>query len=402
MPTITKLNRPRGIVAAHASADARAAFAELRAAVEGRLRDIDELRAEQDDLSGRLAALTVGGAAGSAETIERPGQRREINAALRDYLRTEDSRALAILQPRAGMSSDDGPGGGYSVVPTLSPLIAERLLEVSPMRRLARNETVEQGGDFEELVTTEEAEAGWVGERDARPETAAPKLSKITITLHEIYANPAITQRLLDDSSFDLAAWIAMHVAQRFARVEGSAFISGDGVEKPRGLLAYDTVADVSYAWGKLGYVASGVAGALTDGTHNGADALVDLVSALPSGYRSGATFLMNRKTAGEVRKLKDDQGRFLWVDSLAAGQPDRLLGFPAELDENMPDVGANAFPMAFGNFGRGYTIATRPGLRLLRDPYTSKPNVQFYTYARVGGGVTDFDAIKLLKIAAS
>ena len=202
----------------------------------------------------------------------------------------------------------------------------------------------------------------------------------------------------------DDGAWLADEVSIVFAEKEGTAFISGTGINQPRGLLSYDTVADASWTWGSIGYIASGVAAALNDATHNGTDALIDLVYALKEQYRVGATWLMNGKTAATIRKLKmiGDVEGYLWQPSTIAGTPDQLLGYPVTIDDNMPDIGANTCPIAFGNFMRAYLIVDRVGIRVLRDPFTNKPYVMFYTTKRVGGGVQNYQAVKLLKITAS
>jgi HK97 family phage major capsid protein len=201
----------------------------------------------------------------------------------------------------------------------------------------------------------------------------------------------------------DIAAWLADEVSIAFSEAEGTAFISGSGVNRPRGLLSYDTVADASYAWGKLGYVVSGVAAALTDSTNNGIDALLNLVYAPKQGYRQNARFLMNRKTQSVVRKIKSKtEELYLWQPSVQAGQPATLAGYPIVDDDNMPDIAAGVFPIAFGDFQRGYLIVDRQGVRVLRDPFTNKPYVHFYTTKRVGGGVQNFEALKLLKIGTS
>jgi HK97 family phage major capsid protein len=211
---------------------------------------------------------------------------------------------------------------------------------------------------------------------------------------------PKASQRLLDDAAFDIEGWLAGRIADKFARAEAAAFVSGDGVNKPTGFLDHPKVADASWAWGSLGYVATGTAGDFN--ATNPADAIVDLVYALDASYRANGTFVMNSKTAGAVRKMKDADGRFLWSDGMAAGEPARLMGYPVLIAEDMPDIGAGAYAIAFGDFRAGYTIAERPDLRVLRDPFSAKPHVLFYATKRVGGDVSDFAAIKLLRFAVS
>ncbi len=233
-------------------------------------------------------------------------------------------------------------------------------------------------------------------ETTASTETDTPQIDRVTIPLHELSALPKASQRLLDDSAFDIEGWLANRIADKFARAEAAAFVKGDGVDKPKGFLAHTAVDDTIWAWGNLGYVPTGVDGDVTP------EAIIDLVYALGAQYRANASFVMNSKTAGYVRKLKDNDGRFLWTDGLAAGQPPVLMGYPVLIAEDMPDVASNAHAIAFGDFAAGYTVAERPDLRVLRDPFSAKPHVLFYATKRVGGDVSDFAAIKLLKFATA
>jgi len=228
-------------------------------------------------------------------------------------------------------------------------------------------------------------------------ESDTPVIDRISIPLHELSALPKASQRLLDDSAFDVEGWLAGRIADKFARAEAAAFIAGDGVDKPRGFLTHPAVDNDVWAWGNLGYVPTGV-----DGDIGGPDPIIDLVYALGTQYRANATFVMNSRTAGAVRKMKDADGRFLWSDGLAAGEPARLLGYPVLIAEDMPDIASGADAIAFGDFGAGYTVAERPDLRVLRDPYSAKPHVLFYATKRVGGDVSDFKAIKLMRFAVS
>jgi len=253
---------------------------------------------------------------------------------------------------------------------------------------------------YDVLVDHTDIGAGWASETAAATETATPQVERISIPLHELSALPKASQRLLDDSAFNVEDWLAGRIADKFARSEGMAFISGDGIDKPTGFLHYPAVAEGLWSWGNLGYVATGAAGDFN--ATNQADAIVDLVYALGARYRANATFVMNSKTAGAVRKMKDVDGRFLWSDGLAAGEPARLMGYPVLIAEDMPDIALDATAIAFGDFGAGYTVAERPDLRILRDPFSAKPHVLFYATKRVGGDVSDFSAIKLLKFAIS
>ena len=211
---------------------------------------------------------------------------------------------------------------------------------------------------------------------------------------------PAATATLLEDSAVNIDEWLASEVEQVFAVQEGAAFVAGDGTNKPKGFLSYTNVANATWTWGNIGYIATGSAGAFP--ASNPSDVLVDLIYALKAGYRQNGTLVMNRKTQATVRKFKDAQGNYLWQPPAQADGRATLMTFPIMEAEDMPDIAANSYSIAFGDFRRGYLIVDRQGVRVLRDPFTAKPYVLFYTTKRVGGGVQDFDAIKLLKFAAS
>jgi HK97 family phage major capsid protein len=212
----------------------------------------------------------------------------------------------------------------------------------------------------------------------------------------ELYAMPAATQSLLDDAAVDIDQWVAEEVRVAFAEQEGAAFVTGNGTNKPKGFLDYTKVANGSWTWGSIGTISTGVSGAFP--ASNPADKLIDLVYAVKTGYRANAHFVFNRATQSAIRKLKDGDGTYLWQPSLKPGEASTLMGFPVAESEDMPNIGADAYAIAFGDFRRGYLIVDRVGIRVLRDPYSAKPYVLFYTTKRVGGGVQDFDAIKLLK----
>jgi HK97 family phage major capsid protein len=216
----------------------------------------------------------------------------------------------------------------------------------------------------------------------------------------ELYAMPAAPPTLLEDSAVNIDAWIAEEVEIAFAEQEGAAFINGDGINKPKGFLAEITVAESAWSWGNLGYEATGVDGAFP--ASDASDVLIETIYALKAGYRQNANWVMNRKTQAEIRKLKDADGNYLWAAPASAGMAASLMGFPLVEAEDMPDIASDSMAVAFGDFRRGYLIVDRTGVRVLRDPYSSKPYVLFYTTKRVGGGVQDFDAIKLLKFGVA
>lgn len=316
------------------------------------------------------------------------------------YVRHGDEQALREIGVEAkGLSTAVAAEGGYLVDEQTASRIAGVLRGASSLRSVARVVAV-NAGSYDVIVDHADLEAGWSTESALSVETEAVRIDRISIPLHELAAMPKASQRLLDDAAFDIEGWLAERIADKFARAENAAFVAGDGVDKPKGFLSYPQVANDAWAWGSLGYVRTGVDGNFNAG--DPADTFVDLVYALGARYRVGGAFVMNSKTAGAVRKLKDVDGRFLWIESIAADQPARLLGYPVVICEDMPDIAAGAASVAFGDFGAGYTIAERPTLRILRDPFSAKPHVQFYASSRVGGDVTDFAAIKLMKFAAS
>lgn len=362
--------------------------------------EITKLQAALDETNAMLAAVKVGGGGGDKPLS---AEKKAHAAAFNNYFRHGVDAGLSQLEVKASLKTDSDPDGGF-VAPDQIEMAIDRVLgTVSAMRGIARVMSI-SGGTYKKVVNLGGATSGWVGERESRTETNTPVLSELSFPAMELYAMPGTTQRALDDIRFDAGAWLADEVSIEFAEEEGAAFIAGDGVNKPRGLLSYTAIADASYAWGKIGYTVSGVAAAMSDSTHSGLDALVSLVYALKQGYRSNARFLMNRNTQAIVRKLVSlgDEKLPLWQPSMQLGQPATLLGYPITDDDNMSDVGANAYPIAFGDFNRAYLIVDRAGIRILRDPYTSKGNVLFYTTKRVGGGVQNFEAVKLLKVATS
>lgn len=320
--------------------------------------------------------------------------------ALGTYLRTGDDDGLRGLELEGkALNTAVNAEGGYLVDAQTAEMIQGVLRGASSLRAIANVVNVE-ATSFDVLVDQTDVGAGWATETAATTETDTPQIERISIPLHELSALPKASQRLLDDTAFDIEGWLAGRIADKFARAEAAAFVSGDGVDKPTGFLTHPTAADASWSWGNLGYVITGADGDFA--ALNPADAIVDLVYALGARYRANASFVMNSKTAGAVRKMKDADGRFLWSDGLAAGEPARLMGYPVLIAEDMPDIASNAMAIAFGDFGAGYTISERPELRVLRDPFSAKPHVLFYATKRVGGDVSDFAAIKLLKFGIS
>ncbi len=316
------------------------------------------------------------------------------------YLRSGDDDGLRGLEiEEKGLTTAVAADGGYLVDPQTSDTIQTVLRSSASLRSVANVVNVEATA-FEVLVDHTEMGSGWTSETGTAVETDTPSFERITIPLHELSALPKASQRLLDDAAFDVDSWLATRIADKFATAEAAAFVGGDGADKPRGFLTHPSVENGSWAWGSLGYVPSGAEGEFASGS--AAESIVDLVYALGARYRANASFVMNSKTAGAVRKMKDADGRFLWSDGLAAGEPARLMGYPVLIAEDMPDIDTDTTAIAFGDFTKGYTIAERPDMRILRDPFSAKPHVLFYASKRVGGDVSDFAAIKLLKFSVN
>lgn len=345
--------------------------------------DIDRLQAAVDEANTKIAAAQMGG--GAADSVKD----REYTDAFRAHFRKGSVNAA--------LSKGTDAEGGYLAPVEWDRTITDKLVEVSPMRQLASVQTV-SGAGITKLFNLGGTASGWVGEAAARPQTNTGTFASLGFGWGEIYANPAATQQLLDDSEINLESWLAGEVNTEFAKQEGSAFVSGDGSNKPFGILTYVTGAAnaAKHPFGAIKAVNSGAAAAIT------ADGILDLIYDLPSAFTGNARFTMNRKTQGAVRKLKDGQNNYLWQPSYIAGQPATLAGFAITEDPNMPDVAANAIAALFGDFKQTYTVYDRVGVRVLRDPFTAKPHVLFYTTKRVGGGVHNPEPMRALKVAAA
>lgn len=390
------------------------AFEEFKAANDLRIKEIengrhDAVLAEKvERINAELTAMAqVKKQLEALETAVAQGQfpgggtaaadvaKKAHKAAFEKWFRKGVEGDLKDLQIQAALSTSSDPDGGFLVPEEMETTIDRVASAVSVMRRIC---TVRPIGTstYKKLVSKGVSDAGWVEEKGSRDETDTPTLAEIAINTKELYSNPAITQEMLDDSRLDIAAWLGDEVSVDFDEQEGDAFINGNGVGQPKGIGAYSMVANASYAWGKIGYIAGGHANLL-----NNPDKLIDLQHALKSRYRNGASWLMNDLTCSIIRKLKDGEGNYLWKPGLAEGVPDSLLGKPVEYDDNVADVGAGKYPVFFANFKRAYLIVDRFGIRVLRDPFTNKPYIHFYTTKRVGGGIAMYEAIKALKISA-
>lgn len=311
--------------------------------------------------------------------------------ALRRYMQKGEQLLGAEEMKALSVGSDQD--GGYVVTPDTSGRIVQRVYETSPMRAYASVQVISTDA-LEGLFDLDEAAGSWVAETAARPETSTPKLGQWRIPVHELSAFPFATQKLLDDASINMETWLADKVADKFARAEATAFVTGDGIGKPRGFLTYPNGTTLP---GTIEQVPTGVSGGYA-AAPNGGDVLIDALYSLKAQYRANATWFMNRATAKLTRKLKDSDGAYLWAPGIAAGQPATILGYPLAAFEDMPDPGASSLSVAVGDMRAAYQIVDRIGIRVLRDALTNKPFVGFYSTKRVGGDVVNFEALKLIR----
>lgn len=322
---------------------------------------------------------------------------QEHKQAFDGYVRKGIEQDLRSLEAKA-MSAGSDPDGGYLVPDQVEAEVGKRLAAISPIRAIADVREV-SGAVYKKPFSVDGPQVGWVGETAARPQTNASNLAELAFPTMELYAMPAATPSLLDDAAVNIEEWIASEVETAFAEQEGAAFVNGDGASKPKGFMSETAIDEDSWEWGKLGMLKTGTAGAFA--SSGASDSLIDLVYALKAGYRQNAQFVMNRRTQAAIRKLKDSDGNYLWQPPASIGGKASLMNFAITEAEDMPNIANKASAIAFGDFKRGYLIVDRTGLRILRDPFSAKPYVLFYTTKRVGGGVQDFDAIKLLNFAA-
>lgn len=323
----------------------------------------------------------------------------EHKQAMAHYLRKGDEGNLRELERKA-MSSNSDPDGGYIVDEEMDSEIDRIAATVCAMRTVANVRTIGKSS-YEKIVKTRGVSGGWLAEAADSSESTENQYSKIEIPAFKAYAEPWVPNELLEDAFYDLEADIVSEAGLTLAETEGSAFITGNGVGKPRGIAAYSTVANASYAWGSVGYIASGASGAFT--TSAPADKIVNLQHALKSVYRPGAVFMMNDATLGTVRQMKDGSGSYyLWQPDPLVGFGGRFLGSPVVIDDNFADIAANSLSIAFGNMKRAYTIVDRRGIAIIRDNVTKKGVTKFHVSKRVGGGITNYEAVKLMKFAAS
>lgn len=389
------------------------------AALEAKLSSIDEIKEKVAEVDKSIARLNLGeGAQDGADArdeaktfndyrraLGRPGH--VINDVDTDaYKAYKVSFQKFVRNGEQSLEKDDvkalqagvDPDGGFLLPPPMMGRIVERVYELTPIRGMVSVVSM-SGNDIEGIEDLDEAaNGGWTSETGTRAETNTPRVGKWRIEAFEMFAQPKITQRILDDAAVDIEGWLSRKVANKYARVEADAFCNGNGVGKPKGLFAYTTAAtaDATRAWGTFEHVVSGASGAFHT---TKADPLFDLLAAFKPTYLNNAKWLTNRQVIAKVRQLKESTSdNYLWQPGLQAGQPDRLLGFPVVLSQDVPALASNSLSMAIGDFAEAYTIVDRLGIRVLRDPYTEKPYIKFYSTRRVGGGALNFEAVKFFK----
>ena len=393
--------------------------------------DVDRLSAALDETNRSVGRLKVGGSESGSDAIRDQAMRfvaartgrpvaevsdeqvqeyTNYTQAFNAHIRNGGARGELLSEGmRNALQVGSDPDGGLWVPSEISSTVATRLFETSDVRSIANVVTISTDSYDIPTDTNKGTSGGWAGETTAPSETGTPQVGMQKIVVHKQWAEPRATQQLLDDSVVNVEGWLAGKIADILMETENTSFVSGNGNSKPRGFLDYSsaavTTADASRDWGILQYLASGASGGfptVSGSTASDPDALLDLIAELKPAYLPGAVFAMSRRTQAAIRKLKDADGNYLVDRGVATGATGfTLFGHSIHTMEDMPALGSDTFSLAFGNFREGYTIVDRQGLQVLRDPYTSKPFVKFYTTKRVGGDVTNFDAIKLMKFAA-
>jgi len=323
-------------------------------------------------------------------------QMAEYKTAYLSFMRKNFDRDLLTDAERKTLSVGQDSSGGYFVYPDLSGRIIAKVFETSPVRAFAGVQTI--GTDaLEGYYDNDEVGFGWTSELGSRPATTTPDVGKWRIDVHEMYAMPEASQNVLDDAILDLESWLDGKIADKFARAENAAFVSGNGTGKPRGFLTYADGTDLKNSVEQFD---TGINGAFA-AAPNGGDVLINALYGLKAQYRANATWFMNRATSALTRKLKDSDGAYLWSPGIAAGQPASLLGYPVASFEDMPDPATGSLSIAVGDMRSAYQIVDRQGIRMLRDPFTAKPKILFYATKRTGGAMVNGEALKIVNFKA-
>ncbi len=355
----------------------------------------------QDDVTSVKTSLRRPGKGQNAEPYRGNDTNNAYKQAFLNYVVKGNEIELMNLQTKA-LEVINNAEGGFIVPPEFSDRIVTRQFDTTPMRQISTVMTISSDA-VEMLRDTNEPVAQWISELGVPTDTNDGGIGRIRIPVHELYAQPKATQKLLDDAIINVEEWLINKIAAKFSRAENSAFVVGDGIGMPRGFTTYSAQAvdDNSRSWGVLQYVPTGVNGGFSSTAP--ADVLFDLMHKLRVGYQPEAVWIMPRAVADMIRKFKENTTQaYIWQPGLQQGTPATLLGFPVVLGEDMPAVTTGSFSLAFGSFKEGYTIVDRLGLRILRDPYTGAPFIKFRCTKRTGGDVVNFEAIKLLSFSAS
>ena len=358
-----------------------------------KLEKINAALSELQDAVDEQAKIQAAAKLGNGGVIGDIQSDPEYSAGFKAFMR-KGEKGIAGME--AAMSKGTDADGGLLAPIEWDRTIGEKLKRISPMRANSRVITISVAG-FKKYFGDRNVGSGWVGETASRPATTTPQIGVLDFTPGEIYANPAITQQLLDDAAVDLEQWLGGEVDTEFSRQEGIAFLSGDGVNKPYGILTYVTGAAnaARHPYGAIQVVNSGSAATVTG------DGFIDFMYDLPAEFEANAKLYMNRSSLRVARKLKDGQGNYLWQPSYSAGEPQTLNGAPIVQMPDMPTIAAGNIAALYGDMEATYLVIDRVGIRVLRDPFTNKPFVHFYTTKRVGGGVHNPEPMRALKIAA-
>lgn len=400
-------------------ADLNKAFAEFKSANDDRIKQIetkgaadtltlekvDKINAEITKLSDQLKEVEkLAARPPAAEGDARPeakehkqlfGQMLRTPGKGENFRKADDLRALE----KKALNTQSDPDGGYLVPEEVDRNINRIAQSVSVMRQVAQVVSI-GSNNFKKFVTKSGASSGWLGEGGTVTETNTPTIAELTFVPGKMYAEPRSTEEMLADAGFDIESWLADEVGISFGETEGQAFFDGNGVGRPRGLTSYTNIADASWAWGKIGFIASGQAATMA--TEDPGDQFINVQDALKVKYQPNAQWMMSRPILSKVRQFKDDQDNYLWQPGLQLGAPSTLLGKPVVTDDFFTAAeAANAYVAAYGDFRQAYLIVDRAGISVLRDPYTTRGYVKFYTTKRVGGGIQNYEAVKLLKCAS-
>ena len=402
-----------------------------RSELKERVESIDEKLASLDEARKKLEKSVVDLSLPDQDDKKEDKAKLEHVKAFEDYVRTaregvkygDEEKRQQLIQCEKAVTIGSATAGGHAVPEVISRQIDAKLLDVSEMLPLVKNVNIGTS-DYKELVDVKGATSGWVGERGGSPdyprtETSTPSLEQVAPTIGIVYAYPMATEESLQDIFFNVQDWLVNSAVEAFDIAIGNAIIAGNGVNKPTGFLngtpvniADDDSLSPQRAFGTLQYLPTGVADGLPAPFNLNSspqipdvqgDFLLDIIYSLKKGYRRNARWLMNKATLAAVRKFRDADGQYLWQPGLQMGQPSRLMDYPLNEMEDMPDIGTNTFPMAFGDFRAGYTFVNRAGMSMTIDDNITTPGyVKFYIRKRVGGILRNDDAIKLAKCAVS